>query len=105
MAKVRIQAGTQSASSSSSTSSSLPTPASSKTPYTKPSSSDGAVALLTRVLREQGLSGWYKGMGAQIIKAVIAQALLFASKDQFELYTLAIMRFVYARAATGAVSV
>ena len=31
-------------------------------------------------------------MGAQITKAVLSQALLFMSKDQFEQYTLAIMR-------------
>lgn len=30
-------------------------------------------------------------MSAQIIKAVLSQALLFMSKDQFERYALAIM--------------
>jgi adenine nucleotide transporter 17 len=33
-------------------------------------------------------------MSAQIIKAVLSQALLFMSKDQFELYALAIMAFI-----------
>jgi hypothetical protein len=34
-----------------------------------------------------------QGMSAQIIKAVLSQALLFVSKDQFEIYALAIMAF------------
>ena len=32
-------------------------------------------------------------MGAQITKAVLSQALLFVSKDQFEAYALMIMAF------------
>jgi solute carrier family 25 (peroxisomal adenine nucleotide transporter), member 17 len=35
-------------------------------------------------------------MGAQIIKAVLSQALLFMSKDQFEHWSLAIMAMLYA---------
>jgi len=35
-------------------------------------------------------------MGAQIVKAVISQALLFMSKDQFEHWSLAIMTMLYA---------
>jgi adenine nucleotide transporter 17 len=35
-------------------------------------------------------------MGAQIIKAVLSQALLFMSKDQFEYWSLAIMATLYA---------
>ncbi|QRV89567.1 mitochondrial carrier protein [Ceratobasidium sp. AG-Ba] len=53
-----------------------------------------AVALLTRVLREEGFIGWYQGMGAQITKAVLSQALLFMLKDQFERYALLIMIFI-----------
>ncbi len=34
-------------------------------------------------------------MSAQLIKAVITQALLFMSKDQFEHWALAIMVFFY----------
>jgi len=34
-------------------------------------------------------------MSAQIIKAVISQALLFMSKDQFEHWSLAIMAMLY----------
>lgn len=53
-----------------------------------------AVKLLAKVLREDGILGWYQGMGAQITKAVLAQALLFMLKDQFERYALVIMLFV-----------
>ena len=35
-------------------------------------------------------------MSAQIIKAVISQALLFMSKDQFEHWSLALMAMFYA---------
>ena len=34
-------------------------------------------------------------MSAQLIKAVLTQALLFMSKDQFEHYALAIMVMLY----------
>ncbi|KZT67458.1 mitochondrial carrier [Daedalea quercina L-15889] len=51
----------------------------------------GALDILARVYRHQGLTGWYQGMSAQITKAVLSQALLFMSKDQFEHWTLAIM--------------
>ena len=44
-----------------------------------------------RVWRRNGLAGWYQGMGAQLVKAVLTQALLFMSKDQFERYALGIM--------------
>jgi len=82
MAKVRIQAGTQD------TGEELPRHSPESEAQKKP---DGAVALLSKVLREQGFTGWYQGMGAQITKAVLAQALLFMSKDQFEKYALIIM--------------
>jgi hypothetical protein len=35
----------------------------------------GAIELLTRVYREKGLGGWYKGLGAQIVKAVLCQGM------------------------------
>ncbi|KAG8736590.1 ADP/ATP carrier protein [Ceratobasidium sp. 428] len=62
------------------------------TPRSK--SQGSAVALLARVLREDGFVGWYQGMGAQITKAVLSQALLFMLKDQFERYALMIMLFI-----------
>ncbi|KLO17420.1 adenine nucleotide transporter [Schizopora paradoxa] len=83
MAKVRIQAGT-----ASSKEESLPGPSSSSEEKPK---SDDAIPLLARVLKEEGFTGWYQGMSAQITKAVLSQALLFMSKDQFEHYALVIM--------------
>jgi adenine nucleotide transporter 17 len=73
----------------------------------------GALQILARVWRKEGFVGWYRvcspefrsrnprslvlllsqGMSAQIIKAVLSQALLFMSKDQFETYALIIMAF------------
>ncbi|KZT29726.1 adenine nucleotide transporter [Neolentinus lepideus HHB14362 ss-1] len=55
----------------------------------------GALDVLLRVYRKQGFVGWYQGMSAQITKAVLSQALLFMSKDQFEQWALAIMVFLY----------
>ncbi|KAH0832888.1 mitochondrial carrier domain-containing protein [Lanmaoa asiatica] len=51
----------------------------------------GALGLLIRVLETEGFVGWYQGMSAQIIKAVLSQALLFVSKEQFERWALALM--------------
>jgi len=53
----------------------------------------GALAILTRVWKREGFVGWYQGMQAQISKAVLSQALLFMSKEQFEHWALAIMIF------------
>ncbi|KAJ3966499.1 mitochondrial carrier domain-containing protein [Lentinula raphanica] len=50
----------------------------------------GALDVLRKVLRREGVFGWYQGMQAQIIKAVLSQALLFMSKEQFESWTLAL---------------
>lgn len=71
----------------------------------------GAIPLLKKVYRKEGLVGWYQvcipsvylvvssdllqGMSAQITKAVLSQALLFMSKDQFEHWALLIMAFLY----------
>ncbi|EJD06515.1 adenine nucleotide transporter [Fomitiporia mediterranea MF3/22] len=82
MAKVKIQAGTQNADAE------LPSPGSA---FAKKPKNDGAITLLTRIVKERGLIGWYQGMSAQIIKAVLSQALLFMSKDQFEQYALMIL--------------
>ena len=46
----------------------------------------GAIALLRQVYNEQGISGWYQGLGAQIVKAVLCQGILFVSKEKFEDY-------------------
>ncbi|KAH9052917.1 adenine nucleotide transporter [Lactarius deliciosus] len=61
----------------------------------RPPRDEGAVDILARVLRTEGFSGWYKGMGAQILKAVLSQGVLFMSKEQFEGYALAIMALFY----------
>lgn len=71
----------------------------------------GALDILARVWKREGFVGWYQvcpstimrhrrliclrnqGMKAQIIKAVLSQALLFMSKEQFEHWALAIMIF------------
>ncbi|KAH7912788.1 mitochondrial carrier domain-containing protein [Hygrophoropsis aurantiaca] len=53
--------------------------------------SPSALSLLLRVMRNEGISGWYQGMSAQIIKAVLSQALLFVSKEQFEHWAIRIM--------------
>jgi len=51
----------------------------------------GALTILARVWKREGIIGWYQGMQAQIVKAVLSQALLFMSKDQFEHWALMIM--------------
>jgi len=61
---------------------------------------EGAVEILGRVLRSEGFLGWYKGMGAQILKAVLSQGVLFMSKEQFEQYALAIMVLCYRLSAS-----
>jgi len=71
----------------------------------------GAYSLLKAVYKEKGLSGWYQGLTAQILKAALCQGqsstrffiihmnpivasshadfagILFVSKDQFEVWT------------------
>jgi hypothetical protein len=54
----------------------------------------GAIDCLTQVYKEKGFVGWYKGMQAQIVKAVLAQALLFGIKDALEACTLPLLSMV-----------
>ncbi|KAF9048584.1 mitochondrial carrier domain-containing protein [Panaeolus papilionaceus] len=54
----------------------------------------GALDILARVWKREGFVGWYQGMQAQIIKAVLSQALLFMSKEQFEHWALGIIILV-----------
>jgi adenine nucleotide transporter 17 len=49
-------------------------------------------SLWTRTI---GLCVVLKGMGAQILKAVLSQGVLFMSKEQFEQYALAIVVLCY----------
>ncbi|KAG5731424.1 Peroxisomal adenine nucleotide transporter 1 [Termitomyces sp. T112] len=60
-------------------------------PHHKHTQHVGAIRILSRVLQKEGFAGWYQGMQAQITKAVISQALLFMSKEQFEHWALEIM--------------
>ncbi|KAJ1915957.1 hypothetical protein IWQ60_008272 [Tieghemiomyces parasiticus] len=61
----------------------------------------GAVDVLRRVWQTDGFVGWYKGMGAQISKAVLTQALLLMIKDKLESYIIvafALLRVLRQRA-------
>jgi hypothetical protein len=48
----------------------------------------GAIELLTRVYEEKGLAGWYKGLGAQIVKAVLCQGTSSLSSFHLHLYSI-----------------
>ncbi|KAG8213455.1 mitochondrial carrier [Butyriboletus roseoflavus] len=84
MAKVRIQART---SEHDTEDDGLPQPSGSPAKAKQ----TGAAGLLIRVLQTEGFVGWYQGMSAQIVKAVLSQALLFVSKEQFERWALALV--------------
>ncbi|RUS21998.1 mitochondrial carrier domain-containing protein [Jimgerdemannia flammicorona] len=62
-----------------------------------------AIDVLGGVLRTEGIVGWYKGMGAQITKAVLSQALLFMMKDIFTRYTILLYALARKLAATRAI--
>ncbi|CAO1634862.1 unnamed protein product [Sympodiomycopsis kandeliae] len=42
-----------------------------------------AFDVLTKIAKEKGIPGWYQGMQAQIMKAVLTQAILFVARDYF----------------------
>lgn len=46
-------------------------------PYTS------AFDVLGKIAKEKGIPGWYQGMQAQIMKAVLTQAILFVARDYF----------------------
>jgi len=50
--------------------------------------------VLRKVYETEGIGGWYKGMRAQIYKAVLNQAILFVTKEQFSLYIFALFKLV-----------
>ncbi|KAK8847555.1 hypothetical protein IAR55_005414 [Kwoniella newhampshirensis] len=54
----------------------------------------GALELLKAVYKERGIGGLYQGLGAQILKAVLCQGILFVSKDQFESYAWLLLVFL-----------
>ena len=108
MAKVRIQA--RSADAEEARELNEPAPASHESHH-KHGKHPGALEILSRVWKREGFTGWYQasrsfvnsykrsinsfiqGMQAQITKAVLSQALLFMSKEQFEHWALAVMIF------------
>ena len=112
MAKVRIQ--TRGSDVQMAKEEGLPAPPHHAYHHNAGSKHPGALDLLRIVYKREGFAGWYQvslprcvcgistddelsqGMGAQVIKAVISQALLFMSKDQFEHWSLAIMALLYA---------
>ncbi|KAI8807933.1 mitochondrial carrier domain-containing protein [Cladochytrium replicatum] len=57
--------------------------------------------VLKKVLESDGIVGWYKGMPAQITKAVLCQAILFVSKEEVTQYTLLLFRLLAARQANA----
>ncbi|KAL7754191.1 hypothetical protein RI367_000172 [Sorochytrium milnesiophthora] len=64
----------------------------------------GAVDVLRKVLKTDGLKGWYTGIQAQITKAVLSQALLLMLKDRLDTYTLILfmaLRRLTAKSATA----
>jgi len=87
MAKVRIQARSACSEATGEEQNELPEPHHQR----ERSKHIGALELLAKVWEREGFVGWYQGMQAQITKAVLSQALLFMSKDQFEHWTLMIM--------------
>ncbi|KAI0775086.1 mitochondrial carrier domain-containing protein [Trametes elegans] len=89
MAKVRIQA--RSADVEEAQEEHIPPPEHNKPHHKAGGHHLGALTVLARVWRRRGFLGWYQGMSAQLVKAVLTQALLFMSKDQFEHWALAIM--------------
>ncbi|KAF9778916.1 adenine nucleotide transporter [Thelephora terrestris] len=93
MAKVRIQ--TRGSDARMAQEKGLPAPPHHAYHHGANSKHPGALDLLRAVYKREGLVGWYQGMGAQIVKAVLSQALLFMSKDQFEHWALAIMAMLY----------
>ncbi|CAK5268375.1 unnamed protein product [Mycena citricolor] len=95
MAKVRIQ--TRSADDDEAAQTHLPAPSSHHAHHDHSQlKHPGALDILGQVLRKEGFVGWYRGMSAQIIKAVLSQALLFMSKEQFEQWALRII-IIFAR--------
>ncbi|KAI0636049.1 mitochondrial carrier domain-containing protein [Trametes polyzona] len=93
MAKVRIQA--RSADIEEAQEEHIPLPQHNKPHHKFGHHHVGALTVLSRIWRRNGFLGWYQGMSAQLVKAVITQALLFMSKDQFEHWALAIMVLFY----------
>ncbi|KAJ1546434.1 ADP/ATP carrier protein [Nowakowskiella sp. JEL0078] len=55
---------------------------------------NSSLDVLKKVLKSDGFIGWYQGMSAQIVKAVLCQAILFVSKENFAQYTIVLFRLL-----------
>ncbi|CAJ0758462.1 23011_t:CDS:2 [Entrophospora sp. SA101] len=55
---------------------------------------NGAIDVLKKVLETDGILGWYRGMQAQISKAVLSQALLFYVKEYTTRYTILLFALI-----------
>ncbi|KAI9337012.1 mitochondrial carrier domain-containing protein [Zopfochytrium polystomum] len=64
----------------------------------------GSIDVLRKVFASEGILGWYKGMNAQITKAVLCQAILFVGKEQFSAYTLMLFAFLAKMRAQGKIA-
>lgn len=58
--------------------------------------------VLRKVFDTEGVKGWYNGMHAQIVKAVLCQAILFVGKEEFSAWTLALFVWMAKRRNTAA---
>merc|ERR1712230_139403 len=59
----------------------------------------GAIDVLKQIYKQKGFAGWYQGMQAHILKAVLSQALLFGIKDALEVNV--ILALVYLSSKNG----
>jgi adenine nucleotide transporter 17 len=57
----------------------------------------GTLDVLVRVLREEGISGIYKGMESKIVQSVLTAALLFALQNKLADYFLRLLLALYGR--------
>ena len=62
-----------------------------------------SIDILHKVYKTDGFIGWYKGMSAQIVKAVLCQAILFVSKERFTEYTLTAFNLLATQTSTVSV--
>jgi len=54
-----------------------------------------AVDVLKRTREAEGMSGWYRGIYAQLFKSVATQIILFLVKDKFEDGLVSLLRYYY----------
>ncbi|KAI9468168.1 hypothetical protein LPJ78_002000 [Coemansia sp. RSA 989] len=60
--------------------------------------------VLHKVMKREGVAGWYKGMQTQIIKAVITQALMLMIKESFTLQILRLFVLLRRRSSVALAS-